>query len=230
MRIKWTTGKPQTISIVAELKNGRLDAFETSRGGKILLVQAGEYTSTEMFQQADRANTRLTWTLRFAGFILMFLSIMTILQPISTALDIIPVIGDWIGEGLEKFVFPCIACTISVPISLFMISLAWLVYRPKMAILMCVTLVTVVGCFVVGVRRLKTLENNGDDSVGHEDQGNSALSSEEGKETPYEGTSLYHSGSDQEYGANTDDLPPSSPPDLEDEPEIRVPVDAPSRQ
>ena len=209
MKLAWEVVKPLTISIVAELDNGKLDSYETDRGGSILLVKTGEYTSHEMFQQADKANEQLTWFLRFVGFLLMFLSILMILQPISTALDIIPFIGDCLGDGLEQCVFPCIALTVSLPISLFMICLAWLAYRPVVAIPICVAAGALV-CYLV-LRARKNNQPGKPHSNVHQQTPEKPASSASGDEGhPHGGSSPNPGHHHHEAHGNHNDLPPFS--------------------
>jgi len=232
MKVAWEVVKPQIISIVAELNNGKLDSYETDRGGSILLVETGEHTSDEMFQQADKANEQMTWLLRFVGFLLMFVSILMMLQPISTALDIIPFIGDCLGDGLEQCVFPCIALTVSVPISLFMISLAWLAYRPVIAIPMCVAAGAIVCCLVFRARKTKIPENPAP-NVHQQDPEKPTYSGSGGDLHPHGGSSPHPAPHHDAVHDNSNDLPPfsqalqhdapaSSAPFQQDEPEIAM--------
>jgi Transmembrane protein 43 len=137
-RVTFTEVPPDTISIIAKASrtngNYSLDSYITKRGGSLLLVERGNYTSEEMFAQADAENTALAWVLRFVGFVLMVISILLILQPLATAVDIIPFVGDCMQGGMEGCIFPMIAFLIALPMTLFVISLAWLAYRPQIAI------------------------------------------------------------------------------------------------
>eukprot|EP00429_Kryptoperidinium_foliaceum_P006943 CAMPEP_0176023300 /NCGR_PEP_ID=MMETSP0120_2-20121206/11364_1 /TAXON_ID=160619 /ORGANISM="Kryptoperidinium foliaceum, Strain CCMP 1326" /LENGTH=525 /DNA_ID=CAMNT_0017356461 /DNA_START=128 /DNA_END=1706 /DNA_ORIENTATION=+ len=159
MIISWEVVNPQTISIVARIEGEQLTTFVTSRGGSLLLLQTGSYTAEEMFQQANDENEQLTWILRFVGFLLMFISILLILQPFSTAMDIIPFIGDCIGDGLETCVFPCIAFTIALPVSVLVISLAWLAYRPAIAVPVLVGCTAIICCIYFRGRSVKPNED-----------------------------------------------------------------------
>jgi hypothetical protein len=134
-RVTFRAVPADTISIVALYRpSNELDSWTTSRGGSLLLVQRGTFTSDELFQQADEANTTTAWIIRFVGFAVMVLSILLILQPIATAVDIIPFVGDCMSSGLESCILPMIAFLIAIPVSLFTIALAWLAYRPQWSV------------------------------------------------------------------------------------------------
>jgi len=136
LRLTFEEVPPDTISIVALFRSSdsSLDQYTTSRGGALLLVKRGVFTADELFQQADAENTTLAWILRAVGFVLMVISILLVLQPLSTAVDIIPFVGGFLQGGLERCVFPTIAILIALPITLFTIALAWLAYRPAWSV------------------------------------------------------------------------------------------------
>jgi hypothetical protein len=134
-RITFQYVPADTISVVG-LYTGEnsLSSYSTNTGGSLLLVKQGTFTSDAMFQEADEDNTTVAWLLRFVGFVLMVISILLMLQPIATAVDIIPFVGDYLQDGLENCIFPTIAILISIPVSLFTIALAWLAYRPIISV------------------------------------------------------------------------------------------------
>ena len=163
-----------TISIIAVYITNQgndspvVDTYTTSRGGTLLLVKRGNYTSQEMFQQADDENTTLAWVLRFVGFFLMVISILLILQPLATAVDIIPFVGDYLQGGLEGCIFPCIALLIALPVSLFTVALAWLAYRPAWSVPILVASGGVMAWLYCRAKKAKqdAEENNANDSDG----------------------------------------------------------------
>lgn len=86
----------------------------------------------------------------------MFFSILLILQPIATLVDIIPFIGDCMQGCLESCIFPTIALLISIPVSLFVISVAWVAYHPYIAIpILSVSFTLIVSLVCVCMRARK---------------------------------------------------------------------------
>jgi hypothetical protein len=118
-------------------------------------VKRGTFTSEELFIQADAENTTLAWILRGAGFLMMFFSILLVLQPLATAVDIIPFVGDFMQGGLEMCIFPTIALIISIPVSLFVISMAWIAYRPYISIPILALSFLLIICLCIRVRKAK---------------------------------------------------------------------------
>jgi hypothetical protein len=186
-RITFEAVEPDTISIIAQVKKGttssnsnsnyNLDTFTTSRGGSLLFVERGTFTSEELFIQADADNTTLAWILRVAGFMLMFFSVLLVLQPLATALDIIPFIGDFMQGGLEKCIFPTIALVISVPVSLFVISMAWVAYRPYIAIPILAVCFALIVCLCIRVRKAKQDDDENNSNSGSKPDPNEGVTS-----------------------------------------------------
>ncbi|CAB9516377.1 Transmembrane protein 43 [Seminavis robusta] len=124
---------PTKISIIAYYDGSRLDEYTTEAERPFILVARGSVDAATMLQDARDENTAIAWALRAIGFKAMFFGICLILQPLAMAADIIPCIGDILSESISGCLIPMVACIISVPLALFVISLGWLWYRPHIA-------------------------------------------------------------------------------------------------
>ena len=97
------------------------------------MISEGSVTAKEMFTVAHMQNTMRTWALRGSGWLMMFLALMMILGPLTTMAGVIPCVGGMLGS-----VATCGAClvaiTISIALSGITIAVAWIWYRPLMAI------------------------------------------------------------------------------------------------
>jgi hypothetical protein len=170
-RVTFDVVLPDTISIVAMLTStGRLATFITSRGGKLLLFRRGSYSSAELFSEAQSDNKAVTWGVRIGGFLLMFFGVLLVLQPIATLVDIIPCVGDFMEGALQTCVFPLVALVITVPLSLFTIALAWIVYRPIFAgvLIIVVALITIIICVIVKKKNSSDMQQDDDEAVVEE--------------------------------------------------------------
>jgi hypothetical protein len=133
-RVDFSVVLPDTVSIVAKQgADGQLGVFVTSRGGSLLLFQRGTFSSEELFAQAQADNVTTTWILRVVGLFVMMAGIMLVLQPVATFVDVIPFIGDCMEGSLQSCIFPLVAFLVALPLTLFTIALAWIVYRPIIA-------------------------------------------------------------------------------------------------
>jgi hypothetical protein len=129
LRIDFQVVKPTTISLVAKQINNTFEPYRTRAGGTIDLLEIGSHSAESMFETAQTENTILTWILRFVGFIVMFVGFNMIFRPLSIAFDLIPFLGNIVEAGIGFLAF-----TLAISLSLITISIAWIFYRPLLAI------------------------------------------------------------------------------------------------
>lgn len=125
VRVRFQVVEPAQASVVAAQRGQRLEPYHAQAGGDIALVSYGEQSAQAMFGAARTANNRLTWLLRFAGFVLLFVGIRSLLAPLAVAADVVPLFGRIVGVGLSLA-----ALLLAAPVALLTIAVGWLVYRP----------------------------------------------------------------------------------------------------
>jgi hypothetical protein len=125
VRVRYEVVLPQTISIVAVQRGSTFEAFHASAGSDVLLLEPGTVPASQMFKSAIASNRLLTWLLRAAGFLAMFLGFVLVLRPISVLGSIIPMLGSLLGAGTGLIAF-----FVALALSLTTMALAWLAYRP----------------------------------------------------------------------------------------------------
>ena len=132
VRIKWTY-VPDTmpITIVAQQMNNSFAPYIAENGYEVDLLNVGTHSRQAMFQKAHNSNTMMTWLLRLGGWFMMFMGLKMVLKPLSVLGDVIPFIGSIIefGAGIIAFV-------VSAIVALVVIAVAWLFYRPLVAIVL----------------------------------------------------------------------------------------------
>jgi hypothetical protein len=129
LRISFAEVPLQEASVIARQSPIGLGPYQTHAGGTVELIMPGRVPSADMFQSAQEANETMTWLIRGAGCLLMFFGFCLILGPLGVLGDLIPVIGDVVraGAGLVGFLF-------TVVVAPLIIAVAWLWYRPIVAI------------------------------------------------------------------------------------------------
>jgi len=140
-KISFTVLRPGTVSIVAAQTKQSFAPYTTQNGREIELVEAGNVPAAQMFAHAQAANRTLTWILRAAGFAAMFFGGMLLLGPISALAHILPFLGSLVEIG-----FAIVAVFISAILSMLVIAMAWIVYRPILGVLL---IAAAIGCFVL---------------------------------------------------------------------------------
>lgn len=147
-RISFQVVKPQPYSVVGRLSGSTLVEHVSSNGRSIALIQAGSHTADTLFESAKSSNAMLTWVLRLVGTVLLMMAFSMILKPLSVVADVVPIIGNIVEMG-TGFVSAIIAGIIA----LVTICIAWVFYRPLVAVAL---LVVVAGLVYWFMRRAKS--------------------------------------------------------------------------
>lgn len=140
-KISFTVLRPGTLSVVAAQTKQSFTPYVTRNEREIELVEAGNVSASQMFAHAQAANRTLTWILRAAGFAAMFLGGMLVLGPLSAFARILPFLGSLVEIG-----FAIVAFLLSAIVSLLVIAIAWIVYRPVMG---AILIIVAIGCVVL---------------------------------------------------------------------------------
>jgi len=84
---------------------------------------------------------------RFLGFMLMYIGMGMVFRPLSVLADVIPILGTIVGKGTGFVAF-----IIAAICSLVTIAIAWIAYRPILAISL---LVVAGGCIYLFISKKK---------------------------------------------------------------------------
>lgn len=125
IRVSFSGLLQQTVSVVAQQAGGTLAPFHAADGYVIAMIEPGTVDAAAMFAQNRREESRLTWILRGAGFVVMMIGFMLALRPLSVLGSVLPFLGGLIEAGAFFF-----ALAMAVPLTLVTIALAWLAHRP----------------------------------------------------------------------------------------------------
>jgi hypothetical protein len=97
------------------------------------LLTYGTVSPDAMFKTAEKSNKTLTWVFRAAGFLLMFVGLFLIFNPLAVVADVVPIFGSLLRVGVAGFVG-----LVASALSLATISVAWLTYRPLLGLALLV--------------------------------------------------------------------------------------------
>ena len=139
MRVTFSVIMPHEISIVAKQHGDTFVPYVAKTGKKVTLLSDGTKDAAEMVANAQSANTTLCWLIRLGGFLLMYFGLRKVLSPISTVLDVLPILGNIAEVGLG-----IVAFAVAAPCALLTIAVAWFFYRPVAAICLGVAAVGIV--------------------------------------------------------------------------------------
>jgi hypothetical protein len=127
-RVSFQILPPGPISVIARQVGDSLAAHTSSNGREILLAESGIVTAEMMFEHAFAANRLLTWILRAAGALVMFIGVRLLIEPITKLTDWIPIFGSLIDLGATLA-----SSVVAVSLSLVTIAVAWVAVRPLLS-------------------------------------------------------------------------------------------------
>lgn len=158
VRIRYEVVKPQTVSLVAVQRGNSFEAYRTKAGTTIMMLEGGTVAADAMFRSAQSSNRVMAWVLRAAGLLLMFLGLFLVLRPIAVVGSVLPVLGSVLSGGIGLVAF-----LVALVLSLATVSLAWLAYRPMLAIGLLAVAAAVV---VLAVARRRSSKRGGAGATG----------------------------------------------------------------
>jgi Transmembrane protein 43 len=114
-----------TISVLAKQSGNGFTAFTAKNGDEVELAAVGNHFAAELIEGKRKSEAILTWILRAVGTAVMFMGFALFLAPLSTVASVIPILGDLVGGAVGL-----VALAIAVPLSILVITFAWLTFRP----------------------------------------------------------------------------------------------------
>jgi hypothetical protein len=128
-RVKFESVPPGDASVLGRQTKDTLEEYKTSNGYGIARIADGVKSKEAMFAAAKAENNMLMWLLRIAGFVLMWIGLTMVLNPLRVVADVVPFIGRIVGGGTG-----IVAALIAAMAAFIIIGLAWVWYRPLLGI------------------------------------------------------------------------------------------------
>jgi hypothetical protein len=118
------------ISLIGRQSGAELTSYATKAGDRPLMVSPGIVSAEDMFSQARATNSIVTWIIRLLGFVAMWFGFYLLMSPLVSLVEEVPVLGSLLAAGasLVALAFTAIAAPATIAV-------AWLYYRPLVAIL-----------------------------------------------------------------------------------------------
>ncbi len=130
LRVKFRWVPETEVSVVARQVGDSLEPYVAANGEEIQLLRTGPVSAEAMFQGAQRSNRATTWMFRLLGLLVAFFGFTRIFKPLSVMADVVPIVGTALEKGAKTVSF-----FLAVAMSAAIIAVAWLYYRPFLALL-----------------------------------------------------------------------------------------------
>ncbi|MDD2595031.1 MAG: TMEM43 family protein [Bacteroidales bacterium] len=142
---------PKTISILSKVVNNTFEPFIAKNGKTISKVAMGTVSAENMYEQAHKENKLWTWVLRIVGIIIVVAGLKSIFSILSMLFAVLPFLKNLVGAATG------LVCTIlGLVWSLVVIAIAWIVYRPVLAISLLVVAAALIVFLVIKPGKKKT--------------------------------------------------------------------------
>ncbi|MBC2774463.1 TMEM43 family protein [Rhizobium sp. AQ_MP] len=136
------------VSIVAMQKGDRLAEYTTGNGYTLFLLAAGRETSDKMFADSQTENVILTWVIRVAGILGLFIGFALIFRIFSVIGDVIPFVGSLIGFGTGLISF-----VLAIAVGVTVIAIGWFAVRPLLSLGLIAAVAAIVWAYSRYVRK-----------------------------------------------------------------------------
>lgn len=129
VRVTFTQVPPAEVSIVAKVTGNTFEPFIASNGYSFSRLNMGRVSAENMFAGAEEGNAVLAWVLRVVGALVVIAGLGMVLRPLSVLADVVPFFGNLVGMGTGL-----IAGLVGAAWSCLIIAVAWVRFRPLLAV------------------------------------------------------------------------------------------------
>ena len=150
VRITFTFNNSTEVSVLAIQSDDSFVDFTSKAGKKVNKIVEGSHNGKDMIESIRSEDKFMKWILRFFGFIICMAGFRTILKPISAISSYVPLLGSLVGTamGLVSFV-------LSLSLSLFVIAIAWIRFRPIVGISLIAIVVALIIFLIIRSKKKK---------------------------------------------------------------------------
>lgn len=150
VRITFTFNNSTEVSVLAIQSDDSFVDFTSKAGKKVNRIVDGSHNGKDMIGSIRSEDKFMKWILRFFGFIICMAGFRTILKPISAISSYVPLLGSLVGTamGLVSFV-------LSLSLSLFVIAIAWIRFRPIVGISLIAIVVALIIFLIIRSKKKK---------------------------------------------------------------------------
>ena len=157
VRVTFEKVVPAKVTIMAVVDGDSFKPYKAKNGKRFQTLVMGKKSGDEIIEGEKEANNMILWALRILGIVIIIGGLKGIFGFLETILKVVPFIAGIFGWGVG------IVCTVvGIVWSLIVIALAWLFYRPVLAICLLAIAGFLIWVFAFkGKDKLKELASKG---------------------------------------------------------------------
>ncbi len=143
VRISFKYLDAKNISIIGVQSGNNITKYVSKNGKKIMYAKEGIHTGDELCQIMSDNNKKITWLIRLIGFILLVGAFGSLFAPLKFLTGRIPILGDVVGTVSGLF-----ALLVGGALSVIVIAIAWLRFRPLISVIAIAVVVAIILLFI----------------------------------------------------------------------------------
>lgn len=128
LKVRFERTDLSEASFVGKQQGDTIVGYTSSNGREIFLSAPGKKDAAAMFEKAQTENTIITWVIRVAGLLGIFIGFQLFFGLFGVVGDVIPFIGSLLRGGTA-----IIALILTLIIGPVTIAVGWIAYRPLLA-------------------------------------------------------------------------------------------------
>jgi len=148
VRVSFQSVPDCDVSLIAEVVGDTFAPYTAANGVRFSRIATGVQTAAEMLENARQGNKVLAWILRLVGFFLLYAGVRAILNPLAVLADVVPFVGSIVSFGTGL-----VAAAVALPWGLVVLAVAWVRFRPLLALALVAVAVGIAAFFFLRRRR-----------------------------------------------------------------------------
>ncbi|MBR3653328.1 MAG: TMEM43 family protein [Bacteroidales bacterium] len=143
VRVSFSEADGGVASILGQVKGNTFESFKHKNGKSLMVLRMGEHSQEEMFESEKASNKFILWLVRILGIILMISALRMTFDILVAILKVLPFLGNIAQVGVNL-----VTGVVGFILSLVVIMIAWVAYRPLLAVVLALVIVALV-CFLI---------------------------------------------------------------------------------
>ena len=133
VRISFQKVLPAQVSLIAAVSGNSFVPYKAKSGKTFSALSMGDVSQEEMFESEHATNKMLLWLFRILGFFVILMGLRSMTSILETLFKVVPFLANIIGWGLGL-----VCGLVAFVWTLIVAALAWITYRPVIAITLLV--------------------------------------------------------------------------------------------
>ena len=129
IRIKYENSPVCDVTVIAKQVGNAVERYKIDEDLSYMDIRNGNLAAKDVFASNEQSEGMMVWFLRILGFCIMAAGFNAIFKPLSVLADVLPFLGNIAEAGCG-----IISKLLAFGLSLLVIAVAWLFYRPLLAI------------------------------------------------------------------------------------------------